>query len=54
MLFYRDYENFDPTPRKEEKLCVFKKRILRSIYEPETEEVVFGLSSFYSKGLHGC
>jgi hypothetical protein len=30
-LFYTDYENFDPTPRKKEKLLVFKSRILRSV-----------------------
>jgi hypothetical protein len=52
MLFYRDYENFDPTPRKEEKLLVFKSRILKSVYEPETEGVVFGWKTFYGKGLH--
>jgi len=42
MLFYTDYENFDPTPRKEEKLLVFESRILSSIYEPEKQEVVVG------------
>jgi len=54
MLFYTDYENFDPTPRKEEKLLVFDGRILRSVYEPETEEALFEWSTFCGKGLHDC
>jgi len=49
-----DYENFDPTPRKEEKMLAFESRILTSIYEPETEEVVFRWRTFYGKGLHDC
>jgi len=45
MLFYTDYENFNPTPKNEEKLLVFESRILTNIHEPETEETVFGWST---------
>jgi hypothetical protein len=41
MLFYTDYGHFDPTPRKEEKLLVSESRILRIVYETETEEAVY-------------
>jgi hypothetical protein len=51
-VVWADYENFDPTPRKEEKLLVFKSRILRSINESETEENAFGRRTFYGKWLH--
>jgi hypothetical protein len=52
MLFYTEYENFDPIPRIEETLRVFKSRPLRRIYEPEREEVPFGWRKFYNEGLH--
>jgi hypothetical protein len=50
LLFYTDYENFDPTPRKEEKLLVFKSRILWSVHESETEEFVFSWRTLCGKG----